>query len=1085
VKLTVQSPTKLPTALNVPLNLKNGQFSAVVNNLVVASDYIFSASAIDSTSTTIFHGTASSVTITSGSTAQVTLYLSQVNPQGISNKVPVIDSVSFDSNQVGQGGTVHLTAAAHDPDAGQTASLTFTWLPAAGCGAVSLQTATGGSDTTDRNATALYTAPFANVDCQINLTVTDAFGGSNQAAFSIRVGLGSAGSGNAKVSALVNGAPIITSLTATPAQIIVNSTVTPPFPVLAVAATDPENDTLSYSWQSTTPGCTVAWGPGQNSASTTFAVSAVATGTTACVFTVSVNDGVWPGTSIVKNTVVSSLTLPVGSQTVLQPPLFGLTYQSDSTVTGGEPEVLAAVATDPAGGTLSYTYSWAVDTTTGTSFVTATPASLSLDPIFTTAGTWTAPAGAQSASTATFTVTAKSSVSNLTASTTFVFAPANNPCIGVADNTTCSIPSNLCIVNATCQGGACVGSQKTCPPSTTACQDNTCAPATGVCGLAPQAAGSACTDGNGCTSGDKCNAAGTCVTTPVACPAPLACQVSDVCVSTGDATFTCQVTNASAGTTCDADSNPCTAGDACNSSGTCVAGTTDPCPAAGYPVSATICAATSSTAFTCSTPACMDSVYAKQIFPPFIGSGVGADGSVWITGNIYNPFDFTTNTNACSIATDPTCVTSSGSSDIYLAKLNASGLATTTKVFGTVAPTSTDQFASGVAVAANGNVGLIGTFIGEIDFTGNDSNGSGNGSGAQNTDYLLTSSTIPFWATFDSAGTAIKSHKVDVGTGALLSIASNPNRTEYAICGKTSKAVGLSTTGTGLLTTAASYVSGNDIVVAKINASTGAVIWGLEFGGAQDQSCQSVAIDNNGDVIIAGNYNGTLAFGGATSPLPTVSDTTAALLYVAKLNGTTGAAIAASTWGTAGKVIPYGVTVDANSNIIVAGSMGGDLPFGGSNNLVNSGLTDAFVAKLTTSGASFTTAWAKSFGDAAYDQQARGVAVSSNGDVYVAGLFEGTMSLAGSPAITLSANSNANTDAFVAHLAAADGSAACGHLYGDALGSSGVTSITVARATDNAVVIGGGFASKMTFTSGVLDTGAANLAQSYVARLAP
>ena len=86
------------------------------------------------------------------------------------------------ANQVAQGGTVSLTSTAHDPDAGQTASLSFVWTPAASCGTISLATATGGSDSADRTGTATYTAPLANVDCQINLTVTDAFGTSTSAA---------------------------------------------------------------------------------------------------------------------------------------------------------------------------------------------------------------------------------------------------------------------------------------------------------------------------------------------------------------------------------------------------------------------------------------------------------------------------------------------------------------------------------------------------------------------------------------------------------------------------------------------------------------------------------------------------------------------------------------------------------------------------------------------------------------------------------------------------------------------------------------------------------------------------------------
>ena len=307
---------------------------------------------------------------------------------------------------------------------------------------------------------------------------------------------------------------IISSVTSTPSRdTTLDPTVTPPFPVLTVVATDPESDPISYMWNSVTPGCTVQFGSPAMQASAAHLRGYRRHRRHDLLRLHRYGAGyVGPVATPQHNTVVSSLTLPVVSATVLQPPVFGLAYQSDSTVTGGEQEVLAAVATDPTGGTLTYSFSWAVDTTTGTSFATATPASLSLDPVFTTAGTWTAPANAQNASSATFTVTATSSVSHLSASYVFIFAPANNPCIGVANGTTCSIPSNLCVINATCQNSACIRIQKVCPTSTTACQDNVCAPATGLCGLVNEADGTACNDHNGCTSGDAC-AAGACVTT--------------------------------------------------------------------------------------------------------------------------------------------------------------------------------------------------------------------------------------------------------------------------------------------------------------------------------------------------------------------------------------------------------------------------------------------------------------------------------------------------------------------------------------------------------------------------------------------
>lgn len=1038
VKLTVQSPSVLPTPLSVPLALKGGQYSAQVNSLAIASDYVFIADAKKSDGTSIFHGADSNVTISKGNTAQVTIYLSQINPVGFTNSAPVIDTVSFDANQVAQGGTVHLSATAHDPDPGQTATLTFAWTST--CGAVIVAAApSGGSDTSPRSDTAVFTAPNADVDCQVNLTVTDAPGQPNKAAFSIRVGLGSTGDGSAKVSAIVDGAPVIASLTANPAQIAVG----PVGGTLTVVATDPEGDPLNYQWSSTTAGCTAFLGT-PTAPSTSYVVSAVSV--PFCTFTITVNDGTWPGTTIVKNTVVSSLTLPVGSPAVASPPLFGLAYQSDDTVTGGESIALAVVAGDPAGGTL--TYNWSVKSGSTGSVAISTPVTHGLDPVFTAVGTWTAPAGAENGLAAVvISVTATSSKSGFTAEFDFTLIPANNHCLTATDGTTCTIPGNLCVTSATCQNHVCTAvTTKTCAASTNSCADNICFPATGTCSAANKPVGTTCNDNQGCTTGDVCDGNGTCAGAPVVCTQPTnTCQIATCLAGADNNSFTCPVANAANGKTCD-DGIPCTTGDVCTN-GTC-AGTALCAPPLG-------CLVTNGTP-SCVAPACMGASYAQMWTPTFVGMANGADGTLWSTGNIFSPFNFGSGS-----------VTSTGGADIYLTKLDpATGLAVLTETFGqTSTANSNNQTATGVAVASSGAVGLIGTFTGEIDFTSKDSVHGG----ASGVDYLQNSSATNFWAVFNSAGTPVKSHMIDVGTGAIVAIGSNPGQNAVAICGRTSKLVPASTTALGLLTGSNVYGGGMDIVVAKID-STG-VLWGKQLGGAGDQLCQSVALDNNGNVVIAGGYNGTL------STFPVVSDPTASLPFVATLSGTTGAPIAGKTWGTSGVAIPYGLTVDASGNVIVAGSssVGSGVDGGAS-------VMGAFVVKLNSS---LTLVWTQSFGDGTSTQQAKSVAASSNGDVYLAGSFVGTMG----PNANLTSFSSSNTDAFVGHLAAADGSVLCAHVYGDAAAGQAASAITVARTATGALVdsvaIGGQFASTMTFGSTVLNTGSPSVIDSYVARLSP
>jgi hypothetical protein len=100
---------------------------------------------------------------------------------------------------------------------------------------------------------------------------------------------------------------------------------------------------------------------------------------------------------------------------------------------------MAVVASDPAGGTL--TYHWSVKSGSTGSVVVSPPVALGLDPLFSTAGTWLAPASAENGLAAVvISATATSSKSGFTAEYDFTLIPANNHCLAATDGTTCSIP---------------------------------------------------------------------------------------------------------------------------------------------------------------------------------------------------------------------------------------------------------------------------------------------------------------------------------------------------------------------------------------------------------------------------------------------------------------------------------------------------------------------------------------------------------------------------------------------------------------------------------------------------------------------
>ena len=424
VKLTVQSGNVLSSPLKVVLAAKGNQFSAVLSNLAVAADYVFTAEAFDASGKLLAHGVATGVVISKGQTTTVIIYLNQISqPSPYHNSSPLVDAITLSASSVTPGGHIAVGATAHDPDPGQTATLAFSWVPATACGAISDASTVSGTDSAHPSRSkATWTAPQADEKCAITLVVKDVFGLANSAIFVVSVTNDADGVGGARVSAVFNAPPIISVLTADPAQISIDG---PTSGVMAVLATDPENDPLSYSWTvpSASP-CTVQFAT-PTEASTLFTVSSTAAGTTSCTFLVAVSDGYWPGTSFVKNVSTASLTLAATHPVVAQtPPVFGIAYQSRDIATGGSLVTFAAMASDPAGGQLSFVWS----ASSGSAPVAGDPVALGLDPAFATAATWTAPDGAENAaSNLVVTVSATSVASNLQSSFNFSLTPANQP----------------------------------------------------------------------------------------------------------------------------------------------------------------------------------------------------------------------------------------------------------------------------------------------------------------------------------------------------------------------------------------------------------------------------------------------------------------------------------------------------------------------------------------------------------------------------------------------------------------------------------------------------------------------------------
>jgi hypothetical protein len=136
--------------------------------------------------------------------------------------------------------------------------------------------------------------------------------------------------------------------------------------------------------------------------------------------------------------------------------------------------------------------------------------------------------------------------------------------------------------------------------------------------------------------------------------------------------------------------------------------------------------------------------------------------------------------------------------------------------------------------------------------------------------------------------------------------------------------------GSGSLTSA----GGLDLFVAKLD-NNGGIAWIKSFGGLSDDRGPQVEVDGAGDLYIAGTFQGQVAFGAVN--LTSAGDED---VYFAKLRGSDGAVLWATSIGAAGRDNLIDLAVDASGRVVLTGNAGGALNIGGD----NQGGLDAFIA---------------------------------------------------------------------------------------------------------------------------------------------
>ena len=354
--------------------------------------------------------------------------------------------------------------------------------------------------------------------------------------------------------------------------------------------------------------------------------------------------------------------------------------------------------------------------------------------------------------------------------------------------------------------------------------------------------------------------------------------------------------------------------------------------------------------------------------------GVAVDpmGNVTITGHFQG-----------AITANGVSLTSSGAdTDLFVIKLDSNGIPQWSHAYGK----DGDQVATSVATDAAGNVFIAGFMNGAMDFGTTTFNQKGaydafvlrldaDGTPKWGDDFGLTSKQFAWHLAVDSDGNVVVTGDFDVtitfpGTSAATLVSAGGqdvflakltgdtgvtiwakrfgnvfNQTAYALAvdSKNNVVIGGPTVGnTGFGGPDLVSMGGVDAYVAHLDQD-GTYQWGQIFGDGADQTVFGVAIDPADQVLITGQFQGTMSFnttnlkqGGAGHDM-----------FAAKLKGTD---------GTIGWAKGYGDDKDQEAWAIAAGSKGEAVVVGGFQGTLD---FKAPVGKLTASGGKYDACWVK------------------------------------------------------------------------------------------------------------------------------
>lgn len=190
-------------------------------------------------------------------------------------------------------------------------------------------------------------------------------------------------------------------------------------------------------------------------------------------------------------------------------------------------------------------------------------------------------------------------------------------------------------------------------------------------------------------------------------------------------------------------------------------------------------------------------------------------------------------------------------------------------------------------------------------------------------------------------------------------------------------------------TTLTSVSNSKDIFIAKISAS-GTFVWATSAGGPLAEDVFAIHVDDQGNVLITGEFQGSSTFGTQTiTSMLNISGSPSFDVFIAKYDNAGNfqwVRQGAAEFNDRG----LDIGADASGNVFVCGQFSDTITFNQvHNNQVNNAV---FIIKYSPSGQELWFARAGATSSIAY-----GLVVDNNNDVYVTGDYTGTLVFYGTP----------------------------------------------------------------------------------------